>query len=84
MASASSADVTTNTRSAGTSGAMRSTVSAMSDVSPPASGSSCFGRDPREAGQKRVPEPPAMMTANTVRDMRDPYQKKNQIETGTR
>src|SRR5215831_10949435 len=55
-----------HTRSRGTSGAMRRTVAAMSGSSErPASGKSCFGVWRREAGQKRVPEPPARITAWT-------------------
>jgi hypothetical protein len=52
------------TRSGGTSGASLRTVAARSvSSSSPASARSCLGRSSREAGQKRVPAPPAMITA---------------------
>ena len=66
VASAMRAPVATHTRSGETSGCRRLTVAAMSGSSArPASGRSCLGRACREAGQKRVPEPPARMTAWT-------------------
>lgn len=43
----------------------RAMVAAIS-VSPSASGRNCLGRPARLAGQKRVPEPPAMTTACRV------------------
>ncbi len=43
------------------SGGKRETVAARSGSSP-ASARNCFGRSLRESGQKRVPEPPAMIT----------------------
>ncbi len=60
----SAALVEIHSRSRATSGAIRRAVAAMSGSSAsPASGSSCFGRRRRDAGQKRVPEPPARITA---------------------
>src|SRR5690348_14006618 len=54
------------TRSAGMSGESRRTVAARSASSATApSGKSCFGRSARDAGQNRVPAPPAMITAKT-------------------
>jgi 4'-phosphopantetheinyl transferase EntD len=51
-------------RSAGTSGSIRRTVAAMSGSSArPANGRSCLGLWRRDAGQNRVPEPPARITA---------------------
>src|SRR5262245_25425272 len=60
------AAVTTRTRSAGTSPRSRSKVSAIRGRSPWI-GRNCLGRAARLAGQKRVPEPPAMMIANGAR-----------------
>ncbi len=58
------APVEIHTRSGGTSGARRRSVAAMRGSSArPARGSSCFGICRRDAGQKRVPEPPARITA---------------------
>ncbi len=60
-----SALVTTRTRSAGTAGASRAMVSAMSGRSL-TSGSTCLGRLGVASGQKRVPIPPAKTTAQSV------------------
>ena len=61
-ASSSRPAVTTITRSGGTRPSSRSTVSSSSVVAP-ASGRSCLGRAARLAGQKRVPDPPAITMA---------------------
>ncbi len=44
---------------------MRSTVSWNSERAP-SSGRNCLGRDGREAGHRRVPEPPQRITGTTV------------------
>ena len=61
-ASSSRPAVTTITRSGGTRPSSRSTVSS-SRVVVPANGRSCLGRAARLAGQKRVPDPPAITMA---------------------
>ena len=61
--SAMSALVTTSTRSGGTSGDRRATVSAISGRSF-TSASTCLGRRGVLSGQKRVPMPPAKTTAH--------------------
>ena len=59
-----SAPVAIKMRSSETMGSMRFTVSAISESSRFApSGKSCFGSALREAGQKRVPLPPARTMA---------------------
>ena len=63
---ASAGVVATQIDSAAASGASRSTVDCRSDR-PPSSDRSCFGRERREAGQNRVPDPPASTSA--VSDM---------------
>ena len=53
---------TMSARSLGMSGLSRESVSSMSVRRVPMA-RNCFGRSLRDSGQKRVPEPPAMMTA---------------------
>jgi hypothetical protein len=65
VSAAESAVVTTHTRSAGTSGSMRSKVVRISGRSPTRA-RNCLGLDRRDAGQNRVPDPPAMITACSI------------------
>src|SRR3954471_19067736 len=63
-ASASASVVQTQTDSGGIAGASRSIVS-RSSVRSPSRARSCLGRDLRDRGQKRVPLPPARISACT-------------------
>ena len=62
VASARSARVTTITSPGPERAATRRMVAVNSGVTPSPSGRNCLGSARRDAGQKRVPEPPAMMT----------------------
>jgi hypothetical protein len=66
----SSREVTSSTRSAGTSGSRRATLSTTSGRAP-ASGRSCLGRRLVETGQNREPTPPASTTAQRIRTPRE-------------
>jgi hypothetical protein len=57
------APVTTKVRSAGHSGASRCAVACSSEEAEPVSGCRNFGLPARDRGHKRVPLPPAGMTA---------------------
>src|SRR5690606_6390906 len=57
-------------RSRGTSGALRSIVSAIIGRGP-ASGRSCLGREGVETGQNREPIPPARITAQSGGSVRE-------------
>ena len=61
--------VQTKMRSAGSSARKRSYESWSRDF-PRTIGSSCLGRSFREKGQRRVPRPPAIITAYSIRSVR--------------
>ena len=66
IASASDARVAIVTRSLGATSRSRSTVACNIDR-PPASANNCFGARSRLSGQNRLPAPPAMMTACSIK-----------------